>query len=46
MKIKDGKDYIAQVKGLIAEYTKRLNRDLSFQQLDAELPEKKPKKAK
>ena len=43
MKIKDGKDYIAQVKGLIAEYTKRL---LSFQQLDAELPEKKPKKAK
>ncbi len=37
MKIKDGKDYIAQVKGLIAEYTKRLNRDLSFQQLDAEL---------
>jgi ribosomal protein S18 acetylase RimI-like enzyme len=37
MEIKDGKNYIAQVKELIAEYANRLNRDLSFQQIDAEL---------
>ena len=37
MKIKDGKDYIPQIKVLIIEYTKRLGRDLSFQNLDAEL---------
>lgn len=36
MEIKDGKDYISQVKDLIIEYTKRLNRDLSFQNIDEE----------
>ena len=37
MEIKDGKDHIAEVKNLIAEYTNRLNRDLSFQNLNDEL---------
>lgn len=37
MTIKDGKDYISQVRDLIIEYTKRLNRDLSFQNLEEEL---------
>lgn len=37
MKIVDGKDYINQVKNKIIEYTKRLNRDLSFQNIDEEL---------
>lgn len=37
MKIVDGKPYIQQVKELIIEYTKRLGRDLSFQNLDDEL---------
>ena len=37
MEIKDGKNYISQVKELILEYTTRLNRDLSFQNLDEEL---------
>ncbi|MBQ9610365.1 MAG: hypothetical protein IJV15_13105 [Lachnospiraceae bacterium] len=37
MTIKDGKDYIPQVKDLIIEYTNRLNRDLSFQRIDEEL---------
>ena len=37
MHIYDGKDYIPQVKELIIEYTKRLGRDLSFQNIDAEL---------
>lgn len=37
IEIRDGKDYIPQVKELIIEYTKRLNRDLSFQNLDEEL---------
>ena len=37
MNIYDGKDYIPQVKKLIIEYTKRLGRDLSFQNIDAEL---------
>lgn len=37
MKIVDGKDYIDQVKEKIIEYTKRLNRDLSFQNLEEEL---------
>ena len=35
--IKDGKDYISQVRDLIIEYTKRLNRDLSFQNINEEL---------
>jgi len=35
--IKNGTNYMPQVKELILEYTKRLNRDLSFQKLDEEL---------
>ena len=31
MKIVDGTPYIDQIKGLIGEYTKRLGRDLTFQ---------------
>lgn len=37
MKIVDGKDYIAEVKALIIEYTQRLGRNLSFQNIDEEL---------
>lgn len=37
MKIVDGKAYIPQVRELIGEYTRRLNRDLAFQQIDEEL---------
>lgn len=37
MQIVDGKDYIPQAKKLIIEYTRRLNRDLSFQNIDEEL---------
>lgn len=37
MKIVDGKPYIQQIKELIIEYTKRLGRNLSFQNLDDEL---------
>ena len=37
LKIVDGTKYLAEVKNLILEYTKFLNRDLSFQNLDAEL---------
>lgn len=37
MKIIDGKEHIPQVRELIAEYTSRLNMDLSFQNLDEEL---------
>lgn len=37
MKIVDGKPYIGQVKELIAEYTNRLGRDLSFQNIEDEL---------
>ena len=37
MDIRDGKDYIPQVTELIIEYTKRLGRDLTFQNIDAEL---------
>ncbi len=37
MKIADGKAYIPQVRELIEEYTRRLNRDLAFQQIDEEL---------
>ena len=37
MKIVDGKQYIQQVKELILEYTQRLGRDLTFQNLNEEL---------
>ena len=37
MEIRDGKDYIEEVKGLIIEYLQRLGRDLSFQNVDEEL---------
>lgn len=37
MQIVDGKDYIAEVRDLIIEYSNRLGRDLSFQNIDAEL---------
>lgn len=37
MEIRDGKDYIPQVRELIIEYTRRLNRNLSFQNIDDEL---------
>jgi len=37
MEIKDGKNYIEEVKGLIKEYTLWLGRDLSFQNLEEEL---------
>ena len=37
MEIRDGKEYIPQVRELIAEYTERLGRNLSFQHLDEEL---------
>lgn len=37
MEIKDGKDYLPQVKELISEYADSLNRDLSFQNLKYEL---------
>lgn len=37
IKIVDGTKYLAEVKQLIIEYTKFLNRDLSFQSIDAEL---------
>lgn len=37
MEIVDGNEYLEEVKKLIVEYTERLNRDLSFQNLDKEL---------
>lgn len=37
MIIKTGEDYIPQVKELILDYIQRLGRDLSFQNLNAEL---------
>ena len=37
MEIVDGKPYIEQVKNLIIEYTKKLGRDLTFQNIDDEL---------
>ena len=37
IKILDGTKYFAEVKQLIIEYTKFLNRDLSFQSIDDEL---------
>ncbi len=35
--IRDGKNYIPEVKELITEYTNRLGRDLTFQHLEEEL---------
>lgn len=37
MQIVDGKDYLSDVKALIIEYSRRLGRDLSFQNIDDEL---------
>lgn len=37
MKIVDGKDYISDVRELILEYSSRLGRDLSFQNIEDEL---------
>jgi hypothetical protein len=37
MKIVDGKDYLSEVKDLIIEYSKRLSRNLSFQNIDEAL---------
>ena len=37
MEICNGVDYLDQVKELIIEYTKRLGRDLFFQNIDEEL---------
>ena len=37
MRIIDGKPYIQQIKELILEYTQRLGRDLTFQNLNEEL---------
>lgn len=37
MKIVDGKDHISDVKELILEYSNRLGRDLSFQNIEDEL---------
>ena len=37
IEICNGVDYLDQVKELIIEYTKRLGRDLSFQNIDEEL---------
>ena len=37
MEIRNGIDYLPEVKELIIQYTTQLNRDLSFQNLDSEL---------
>ncbi len=37
MQIVDGKDYLFEVKNLIIEYSQRLGRDLSFQNINDEL---------
>ena len=37
MEIRNGIDYLSEVKELIIQYTTQLNRDLSFQNLDSEL---------
>lgn len=37
MKIVDGRIYLPEIKSLIVEYTKSLNRDLTFQHLTEEL---------
>ena len=43
MIIRDGKDYLPQVKQLILEYTDFLGGDLSFQNIDDELNDLKKK---
>ena len=43
MQIEDGSNYLNEVKELISEYVKFLNRDLSFQNLDEELNNLKAK---
>ncbi len=37
MKIVDGTNYIEQVKNMLIEYTQRLGRDLTFQNIETEL---------
>jgi len=37
MRIVDGTNYMGQVKNLLMEYTKRLGRDLSFQNIEEEM---------
>lgn len=37
MQIVDGKEYLSEIRELIIEYSKRLGRDLSFQNIDDEL---------
>lgn len=37
MQIVDGKNYLSEVKNLIIEYSQRLGRDLSFQNINDEL---------
>ncbi|MCH3963380.1 MAG: GNAT family N-acetyltransferase [Clostridium sp.] len=46
MKIVDGRIYLTQIKDLIIEYTKSLNRDLTFQHLTEELNDLKSKYTK
>ena len=41
MLIVDGEKYLAEIKELIIEYTNSLNRDFSFQNIDAELEDLK-----
>ena len=43
MEILDGKDYLEEIKELIYEYSKSLNRDLSFQSLEEELKDSRKK---
>jgi hypothetical protein len=37
LQITDGKEHLDQIKQLMIEYTTRLDRDLSFQNIDTEL---------
>ena len=37
IELKDGADYLPQIRELIIEYTNSLGRDLSFQDLSGEL---------
>ena len=45
MKIVDGQNYLTEIKNLIIEYTKFLNRNLDFQGLEEELKDLKSKYA-